>query len=344
MNIDKKYMVDFMLDILSIPSPGGDTKAGIERTLKEFQAFGVDVRYTNKGAIIGTIKGEDDENQRVISAHIDTLGAVVKDIKPNGRLKLTTVGGFAWNSVEGEEVTIRTISGKEYTGNVLPIKASIHCFSDEVSLLQRNEDTVEVRIDENVSSKEDTLKLGIRVGDFAYFNPRPIVTESGYLKSRYLDDKACVANLFAAIKYLKDNNIKPKHTTHFYISNYEEMGHGISYVPEKTTEFLALDIGTVGEGHTSDEFSVTIVAKDSRTPYDFEFKKKLVELAESCGIKYNVDVHYRYGSDASLSVVQGFDFNFACIGPGVDATHHYERTHMDGMENTTKLIIKYITE
>lgn len=344
MDIDKKYIKDFLLEILNIPSPGGDTGKSIERLKKEFESMGIEVHTTNKGAIFGTIKGKNDEKQKMISAHIDTLGAMVKEIKSNGRLKLTNIGGFAWGSLEGENVEIKTSKGKIFTGTILPIKASIHAFSDEVREMQRNEETVEVRIDEDVYTKEDTLNLGIKVGDFVTFDPRTVMTENGYVKSRHLDDKACVAALFGACKYLKNNNLTPSNTTHFFISNYEELGHGVSGIPQKTNELLALDIGTVAKGHTSDEHSVTICAKDSRTPYDFSFRNRLVELAEAKNIGYKLDVHYRYGSDGSLSVMQGADVNFACAGPGVDATHHYERTHMDAILNNTKLIIAYVME
>jgi putative aminopeptidase FrvX len=344
MNIDMNYVVDFMVDLLKIPSPGGDTQESIEELIKEFKKMGIETIKTKKGSIIAVVKGEDDEDQKMVSAHIDTLGAMVTEIKPSGRLKLSNIGGFAWNSVEGENIVIKTVKGIKYSGTILPVKASIHVHSEDVINTIRTEENIEVRIDENVHTKEDTLKLGIGVGDFVSFETRTIVLENGYIKARHLDDKACVAAIFGVCKYLKDNNLKPKYTTHFYISNFEELGHGITVIPEKVNEHLALDIGTVGVGHTSDEHSVCICAKDSRTPYDFGFRKKLVELAEASNINYKVDVHYRYGSDASLAAIQGFDVNFACIGPGVDATHHYERTHIEAIENSIKLVIKYITE
>lgn len=344
MNIDMNYSIDLMNEILNIASPGGDTSECIDRVKKEFNSMGIEVSETNKGAIYGTIKGKKDGNERLITAHVDTLGAMVKEIKENGRLKLSNIGGFAWNSVEGENVCIKTEDAKVYTGTILPEKSSVHIYSDVVTTTERNEETVEVRIDEDVRTKEDTKDLGIAVGDFVSFEPRVEVTESGYIKSRHLDDKACVAVMFAACKYLKDNDLTPKYTTHFFISNYEEIGHGVYAIPEKASEILALDIGTVGGKHTSDEKSVTIVAKDSRTPYNFEFRNRLVELAKKNDVGYKVDVHYRYGSDASLSVLQGVDLNFACIGLGVDATHHYERTHKCGIENNIKLLISYIME
>ena len=188
------------------------------------------------------------------------------------------------------------------------------------------------------------MALGIRVGDFVFFDTRTKVLPNGYIKSRYLDDKACIAAIFGAIKYMKENNLKPAHTIQFYISNYEEIGHGVSQFSDNLAEHLALDIGTVGLGHTSDEKKVTVLAKDSRTPYDFRFRNRLATLAENAGIGYAVDVHFRYGSDASISALAGQEPNFACIGPGVDATHHYERTHIEGIENCARLIAEYALE
>lgn len=344
MKLDMTYVKEFMTEILNIPSVGGNTKTALNRVKEEFEALGIEVKTTKKGAVIGVFKGEDDVKQKIICAHIDTLGGIVKEIKTNGRLKLSNIGGFSWNSVEGENLIIKTSKGLEYTGTLLPEKASVHIHPEEARELIRTEDNMEVRIDENISNAEDTLALGIKVGDFVTFETRTIITDNGYIKSRYLDDKACVAIIFGVCKYLKENNIKPKNTILFYISNYEEIGHGASIIPEEVDEFLALDIGTVGMGHTSEEHSVCICAKDNRTPYDFEFRNKLVEIAEEENIKHKVDVYYRYGSDASMVVLRGADVNFACIGPGVDATHHYERTHIDSLENTMKLIVKYITK
>ena len=344
MEVNMNYVKDFMEEILNIPSAGGNTKVVLNRVKEEFEALGIEVKTTKKGAVIGVFEGEDNEKQKIVCAHIDTLGAMVKEIKPNGRLKLSNIGGFSWNSVEGENLVIKTSSGAEYTGNLLPEKASVHIHPEEARELIRTEENMEVRIDEDINSAEDAIKLGIRVGDFVTFETRTIVTNKGYIKSRYLDDKACVAIIFGVCKYLKDNNIKPKNTILFYISNYEEIGHGVSIIPEEVDEFLALDIGTVGIGHKADEHSVCICAKDNRTPYDFEFRNKLVEMAEEEKLNYKVDVYYRYASDASMAVLRGADVNFACIGPGVDATHHYERTHIDAIEKTMKLVVKYITK
>ena len=344
MDIDLDYVKRIMTELLAIPSCGGYSRDAMDRARKEFEALGVDVVATKNGALIGTLKGKNDDSQKMVSAHIDTLSAMVKEIKANGRLKLTNIGGFAWQAFEAENAVVKTLDGREYSGSLLPEKASVHIFSDEAREGPRTEETMELRIDENVKTKEETERLGVAVGDFVFFDPKTRFTENGYVKSRFLDDKACVAVLFGAVKYFKDSKTIPDFTTHFYISNYEEIGHGISMMPEKVTEHLALDIGTVGGNHTSDEHCVTILAKDSRTPYDFELRKRLVEIARKNGIDYRVDVHYRYGSDASVGATQGFEANFACIGMGVDATHHYERTHMDGIANNLRLLIKYLAE
>ncbi len=341
--LDMDYVKDFLAEILAVNGCGGDCREAMKRMELEFKRFGIEPARTKKGCLIGTIRGENDLVHKMVGAHIDTLGAMVKEIKPNGRLKLSPIGGYAWQSFEGENAIVRTTEGVEFTGVLLPEKASVHIFSDDVRDSPRTEESMEVRIDETVRTKEDTEKLGIAVGDFVFFEAKPRFMKNGYIKARYLDDKACVAVLFATIKYLKDNKITPKFTTHFYISNFEEVGHGISVMPEKVDEFLALDIGTVGVGHTSCEHCVTIVAKDSRTPYDIGFRQRLVEIAKANGIDYKVDVHFRYGSDASVAAIAGFEVNFACIGMGVDATHHYERTHMDGISANLKLLIKYLT-
>lgn len=340
--IDWNYIKDFTQELMDIPTPGGYTQMGMFRCIKEFQRFGVKYITTKKGAVIGEIEGRSSEGATLISAHIDTLGAMVKSIKSNGRPVLTNIGGFSWNCVEGENLVIHTQDGRRYTGSLLPSKASRHTYGEEVTNLLRSQENMEVRIDEFTSTKEETTALGIAVGDFVTFHTRTIFTENGFIKSRYIDDKVCVAQLFAYIKYLRDNNLKPERKVYFYISNYEEIGHGISYIPPEVEDFIALDVGLVAEDAAGDERRVNIVAKDSRTPYDFNLRSKLVNTCLEKGINYTLDVHNRYGSDASIAVTQGFDVNFSCIGPSVDASHHYERTHRDGVVETIKLLIEVL--
>ena len=344
MNIDLKYTLKKTVELLAIPSPVGYTHMAIEWVRKELESLGVKkYNITKKGALIAYVKGKDSNYKKMISAHVDTLGAVVKKVKKNGRLEITNVGGFAWGSVEGEHVTIHTLSEKTYTGTILPIKASVHVYGDVAREMPRTEETIEIRIDEDVKTDQDVFKLGILQGDFVSLDPRTRVLENGYIKSRYLDDKLCVAQILAYLKYLKDNKLKPRTDLYIYFSNFEEIGHGVSVFPEDLDEFIAVDIGLVaGEDAHGDEKKVNIIAKDSRSPYDYTLRKKLQEAADKNKIQYTIGVHNRYGSDATTAILQGFDFKYACIGPNVDATHHYERCHNDGIVETIKLLIAYL--
>mgnify|MGYP000607645541 FL=1 len=344
MNIDLKYTLKKTVELLAIPSPVGYTHMAIEWVRKELESLGVKkYNITKKGALIAYVKGKDSNYKKMISAHVDTLGAVVKKVKKNGRLEITNVGGFAWGSVEGEHVTIHTLSEKTYTGTILPIKASVHVYGDVAREIPRTEETMEIRIDEDVKTDQDVFKLGILQGDFVSLDPRTRVLENGYIKSRYLDDKLCVAQILAYLKYLKDNKLKPRTDLYIYFSNFEEIGHGVSVFPEDLDEFIAVDIGLVaGEDAHGDEKKVNIIAKDSRSPYDYTLRKKLQEAADKNKIQYTIGVHNRYGSDATTAILQGFDFKYACIGPNVDATHHYERCHNDGIVETIKLLIAYL--
>lgn len=343
MIIDTSYMEDLLLELLAIPSVPGDCEAIAERMRKEFDALGIPSTTTRKGAVVGVWQGQEAGDERLISAHVDTLGAVVRQIKANGRLKVLPIGGFAWGAMEGENALVRTFRGKEFTGSLLPEKASLHAFSEMVREAPRNDDTVEIRLDAAVSSREDVEKLGIAPGDFVFFDPRPVITPEGFIKARFLDDKACVATLFGALKIMKDQGLVPRRTVHLYLSNNEEIGHGVAKIPDAVAEFVALDIGIVAEGTASSEHCVSIAARDSRSPYHLPLRRRLTALAEQHGIDFRTDVYYRYGSDATISILQGADVAFACLGPGVDATHHYERTHRHALAETTKLLVAYLT-
>jgi len=343
MKIDMQYTIDMLVKILKTPSPTGNTRKVMDVIEEEFKKLNIDTYRTKKGALIATIKGKNDGIHRTLSGHVDTLGAMVKEIKGNGRLKITQIGGYSWNTIEGEYCIVETSTGKEYSGTILTTKASTHVHGGETSKIERNENTIEIRLDENVKNAEDVEKLGISVGDFVFIDPRTTVTESGFIKSRHLDDKAGVAAILAVAKYLKDNNLTPKYTTNFFISNYEEVGHGASAsIPGKTVEFIAIDMAAPGDGQTSDEFSVTICAKDSGGPYDLELKNKLVQIAKENNINYKIDIYPYYGSDAGAALRAGGEFKHGLIGPGVDASHSHERTHKDAIENTIKLVVNYL--
>ena len=266
---------------------------------------------------------------------------MVKEIKANGRLAFSLVGGFSPTSVETENVFIKTYDGKLIPGTVLYNEASVHVY-DTTTTAQRSIKNMEVRIDEVVKNAEDVRKLGISVGDFICLDPRCRIYDSGFIKSRHLDDKACIAAMMGLAKHLVDNKIKPKKTINFFISNYEEIGHGSSFIPENTVEFFAVDMAAPGVGQESDERAVTICAMDSSTPYDLGMRNKLRKIAEEKKIDYRIDIYPHYGSDATAALRAGHDIRCALIGPGVDASHSYERTHILGIENTCKLMLEYL--
>ncbi|WP_416198433.1 MAG: Putative aminopeptidase FrvX [Sporanaerobacter sp.] len=345
MNIAIDNITNILVELLNIPSPTGNTKNAIDFVENQFKSLGIKTYRTNKGALIGTIEGKNTDKEVTLSGHVDTLGGMVKEIKSNGRVKITQIGGYMWNAIEGEHCTIEASNGKLYTGTILTTKASTHVHGGEASSLERNENNMEIRIDEKVKNSEDVEKLGISVGDYVFFDPRATVTDSGFIKSRHLDDKAGVASILGIAKYLVENKITPKYTTNFFISNYEEVGHGASAaIPPKTFEFIAIDMAAPGEGQTSDEYSVTICAKDSSGPYDLELKRHLVNLAKENNLNYKVDIYPYYGSDGSATLRAGNDFKVGLIGPGVDASHSHERTHKEAIENTIKLGILYLTK
>jgi putative aminopeptidase FrvX len=343
--IDTPFLLDFLTKILNTPSPTGLAEAAItltEETCKNFK--GLQFSHTRKGALLATWPGERDDAARAVTAHADTLGGMVKEVKSNGRLKLTQIGGYAWNAIEGEGCTVFTRSGRPVRGSILLTKASSHVFGREVEELKRSADTLEIRLDARTSSEKETLDLGIGIGDFVAFDPR-VEINAGFVRSRHLDDKACVACLVAAVKALSDAKMIPARTTHFLISNYEEVGHGAAAgIPEDVEELLVVDMAAVGEGQSSDEFHSSLCVKDSGGPYHHGLSERLRTLAKKYAIPYKVDIYPYYGSDGEALWRAGGDLAVALIGPGVDASHNYERTHTEALVATTKWVIAYLLE
>ena len=342
-SIDNDYLLEILVDLLNIPSPTGFTDRAISYVEDALNKFSdLSLAATRKGALAATWPGEKKNTPRALTAHIDTLGAMVKEIKSNGRLKLTPIGGFAWNTVEGEGCTVFTNKGEEVRGSLLLSQASAHVYGAKVKDSKRDVDNMEVRLDSRTTSKDETLKLGIEVGNFVAFDPRVEIT-NGFVRSRHLDDKACVAAMLAAVKALQDAGMKPSQTTTLHISNYEEVGHGAaSGFPPDITELVAADMAAVGDGQTSDEFHATLCVKDSGGPYHHGLSQKLRQLAEENEIPHKVDIYPYYGSDGEAYWRAGGDVAVALIGPGVDASHNYERTHMDALIATTNWIIAYM--
>lgn len=343
--IDSDYLLKFLAELLNTPSPTGYTHQAVDLMEKEFKAFSsLALSRNRKGALLATWQGKRADTPRGLSAHVDTLGAMVKEIKSNGRLKLTKIGGFAWNTVEGEGCTVFTRSGKTVRGSLLLTKASAHVYGDEVKDTKRDNDTMEVRLDVRVATADETRAEGIEVGNFVAFDPRVEIV-NGFVRSRHLDDKACVACLLAAVKALHDAGLQPIQTTTLLISNFEEVGHGASTgFPANLAEMIAVDMAAVGEGQTSDEFHVTICVKDTGGPYHHGLSQHLRDLADRYNIVHRVDIYPHYGSDAEALLTAGGDVAVALIGPGVDASHSYERTHLDALIATTQWIMAFLLD
>jgi putative aminopeptidase FrvX len=342
MNIKGKEIFDYIKNLVNIPSPSGNTEEVITYVEKCLDEMNISHQRNLKGGIIATIKGKNESQHRMLTAHVDTLGAMVKEIKPSGRLKLSMIGGFRWNAVEGEYCKIETSEGKSYSGTILIHQASVHVYKN-AGEVKRDEQNIEVRIDEKVHSRKDVEQLGISVGDFVSFDPRVEITPSGFIKSRHLDDKASVGILLYLMKQMKEQKVELPYTTHFLISNNEEIGYGgNSNIPPETVEYLAIDMGAIGDGQETDEYTVSICAKDSSGPYNKKLRQHLVDLARDNDIKYKVDIYPYYGSDASAAIRAGNDIIHGLIGPGIDSSHSHERTHQDSVEETAKLIHQYL--
>jgi aminopeptidase len=341
--IDNEYLLNFLSGLLNTPSPTGFADPAINFTEQALMSFAeLALRRTRKGALVASWPGDHSDSPRALTAHADTLGAMVKEIKPTGRLMMSKIGGFAWNTVEGEGCRIFASQGEPIRGSILFEKASEHVHGIKVNETKRDDDNMEVRLDARTISKKETEALGIRVGDFIAFDPR-VEISNGFIRSRHLDDKACVACLASALKALHDAGLKPSQTVHLLISNYEEVGHGAAAgIPAEVTELLCVDMAAVGEGQTSSEFYATLCVKDSGGPYHHGLSQKLRHLAEAQGIPYKVDIYPHYGSDGEAFWNAGGDVAVALIGPGVDASHNYERTHLDALIATTQWVMAYV--
>ena len=343
--IDRIY-ADFAWEqasqLLSIDSPSGFTAKAARWVCDAFASLGFAAHITTKGGVIVDLGGENSENGLMLAAHADTLGAMISQIKGNGRLKLTSLGGMRPENAETENVRVYTRDGHVYEGTCQLCNPSIHV-NGSYGDTKRSWDTVEIVLDEEVTSAADAKKLGIEVGDMVCFDPRTRRTASGYLKSRFLDDKLSVGILLGIAKYLADNHITLSRRTWLHITVYEEVGHGCSgSVPAGITEAISVDMGCVGDGLGCTEKQVSICAKDSGGPYNYEVVGKLIDAAKKTGADYAVDVYPFYGSDVEATLRAGADIRHGLIGPGVFASHGYERSHIEGVHNTLKVLCGYL--
>lgn len=343
LSINKDYILKTAKEILEFNSPTGFCFEIMEKIKDITEGFGYKFETNNKGCGIITIPGKSDNMVIGLSAHVDTLGAMVRSISSEGKLKITNIGGPIIPTLDGEYCTIRTREGKLYTGTFLSTSPAAHVFEDSATKA-RDLKNMEVRIDEVVTSKEDVLNLGICPGDFIFIDPKTTITESGFIKSRFIDDKGSVSCLMGLLEMFKRENIVPKYTTKILISTYEEVGHGASYIPQDITELIAVDMGCIGDDLSCTEYDVSICAKDSGGPYDYNMVTKLVNLARDNDLKYAVDIYPMYGSDVGAALKGGNNIRGALIGPGVSASHGMERTHYSAFENTIKLLYLYLTK
>lgn len=341
--MEKEYVLNFAKQLLNIDSPTGYTKNAIDFVKKEAENLGYETQKNHKGNLLIYVKGNSDKKTIGVCAHCDTLGLMVRSIKADGKLALTNIGGPIIPTLDGEYCRIITREQKVYTGTILSTSPAAHVFPDAASK-KREITEMEVRIDEVVNSKEDTEKLGICNGDYIAIDPKVQITESGFIKSRFLDDKISVSILIGVLQHMKTKQIIPAYDLVFMMSSYEEVGHGMAHIPPHISEVLAVDMGCIGLDLACSEQDVSICAKDSSGPYDYEMTSRLVELAKADDLRYAVDIYPMYGSDVSAALRGGNDIRGALIGPGVHASHGMERTHYDGVENTMKLILSYITK
>lgn len=341
--IDTAGMVAFLVGLLNTPSPTGDTRKAMAYLKEAFRPLPFSMELTPKGILVGTWSGEKSDTPRALTAHTDTLGGMVSEIKSNGRLRLSQLGGWHWSSVEGEGITIFLSNGETIRGSFLPTTASAHAHTKAERDRVKDDSNMEVRIDARTKSAKETRALGIEVGDFVAFDPRVEISDTGFIRSRHLDDKASIATIYGALQAINNAGLQPKQDTTIHISNYEEVGHGAATgFPDNLVDLLVVDMAVVAPKQTSDEYSVTICAKDSRGPYHIDFRRELESLAENEGIPTHIDIYPFYGSDGEAYWQAGGNVRVGLIGPGVDASHHYERTHRDSLEATAKLIVSYL--
>ncbi|MBS6195655.1 MAG: M42 family metallopeptidase [Clostridiales bacterium] len=330
-----------MEELINTPSPVGyyDEMNPLLETYAE--ALGYEVTYDRKKTAYIRVKGEDSSKTICVGAHVDTLGLMIRAIDKDGLIRVRNLGGINYNNVEGESVTIHTRDGRKYTGLAACQYHSVHVF-DEAKTAIRDESNMVIILDEDVHSREEVKALGIEIGDTISLEPHFTVTETGYIKSRFIDDKACVAAVFAVLKYMKEHHIAPSYDTLFAFPYYEEIGHGGAYVPKEVSSYIALDIGVIGPDHAGSEEQVSICVKDNFSPYDRGLTGDIIRAAKEAQIDHVVDVFYRYGTDATAALRAGNNVRAAAFGMGTYSSHGMERTSIHAVEETGRLLLEVL--
>ena len=342
LNIDegRGQLFNIAQRLLAIDSPSGYTEQAAREVEQIARDHSYPTRRTNKGSVIVSVPGREKGKKIGLCAHIDTLGLMVRSITADGMLMVTKVGGPLLPTLDGEYCRIYTRAGQVYTGTVLSLSPSVHV-QDDAATRPRDEKNMAVRIDEKVHSKADVEALGIAAGDYVCYDPKTVVTQSGFVKSRFLDDKASAACLLTLLWQMHETGTKPRYETYFTLTVHEEVGHGGATLPA-VDELLAVDMGCIGEDLSCTEYQVSICAKDGGGPYDYGMVCRLEQLAKDHGVACAVDIYPHYGSDVGAAWRAGMDCRAALIGPGVHASHGMERTHLDGLHATMALAALYL--
>jgi len=321
--------------LIGIDSPSGFTHHACDYIVEVLTEMGYAPELSTKGAVRCAL---GPSPRLAIAAHVDTLGAIISGVKSDGTLKFSTIGGLSLTGAEGEYVRIYTLGGKEFTGTILLNDPSSHTNNMRESS-KRSLDTMHIRLDEEVARPQDVEDLGIETGDIVCLYPNYEELESGYIKSRFLDNKAGCFVLFEIARKLRGKDVPVE----LFFSNYEEVGHGGTCgYSDGIEELLVIDMGVLGDACEGLETTCSICVKDSTGPYDYTMRKRLVDLARVGGIPYKQDVYPYYGSDGSAARSAGNDFRVALIGPGVASSHSTERTHKNGIEATIDLCVAYL--
>jgi peptidase M42 family hydrolase len=342
LEIDKNYLANTLISLLNIPSPTGYTDQIVHFVGKELQQMKVRFNVTRRGAIRATLPGTQDKCDRAIAVHLDTLGAMVTQLKDNGRLGISSIGTWAARFAEGSRVTIFN-DQSPYRGSVLPLKASGHIFGDAAEQQPAGWDYIEIRVDDRCNTQADLVRAGFNIGDFVAFDAAPEITPNGFVNARHIDDKGGVAVLLSVIKEIAEKNIALPVDCHIFFTIAEEVGLGASAVLYcDVTEMIAIDHAPVGPGQNTSEFGVTIGMMDQAGPFDYHLTRKLIELCKSHEIEHTRDVFKFYRSDSASAIEAGNDTRTALIGFGVDASHGYERTHISSLFEVARLISLYM--
>ena len=338
---DEKYCISTFERLLDVDSTTGQYEQIQQLLCQILEELDYPYQVTHKGGVIADLGGEEDA--LVVTVHLDDIGLMVRHINADGTLNVCSVGGLYPFYCVTENVRVYTRDGGVYTGSICRTPNSIHVTEEELrTTLPDYRTNVCVVLDEDVHSADQVRALGVDTGDMIALEPR-FTMSNGYLKSRFIDDKACAAVLLSAMKEIREQGLEPGRKVYAYFSMYEEIGHGTTWLPRDVRDMLAIDIAPTGPAQNSDEQKVSIFAKDSRYPYHWGMTNELRETARDAGVDYVMDIFTpHYGTDCDPSLTAGYDIRHTAIGPGTANSHGYERTHIKGLENTYLLLMAYL--